>query len=182
MGLYCDIIRLKDESIDKCLELKEKQTELYLFIQNTDPDNWFELDKAWHGIHSVLCTGSTEAETKFLLEKGIILRDYNWEEIYGVSVTDMRAFTREETLKIYSAIYGISDTDFKKMYDPKMMNRKDIYPHIWKESSSLTKFFGVRTKKDQFAQDFITTNFTKLKNFIQETSEKQMGIIIKYHQ
>lgn len=181
MGLYCDIIRLNNEKSDECFRLKEDPSALYAFIQNTDPDNWFELDKAWHGIHFILGLLSNSHEITFLLNSGTVLRDYNWKEIYGISVTDMRAFSAEETLMIHNVISGITDNDFRKTYDPKLLIRNNVYPHIWK-SSRVFEFFGKRSKEDQFAHDFLTSNFIKLKSFILETTEKKTGIIIKYHQ
>ncbi|MEO8511955.1 MAG: DUF1877 family protein [Ignavibacteria bacterium] len=182
MGLYCDIIRLTDDSIKKCIELQDNQTELYSFIQNTDPDNWFELDKAWHGIHFIISSYSAATEAKFLLNNGTVLRDYNWEEIYGVSVTDMRLFISDETKKIHSAINIISDIEFQKRYDSKLMIKNNVYPHIWNNSSRVFKLLRLKSTEETTNMEFISYNFSRLKSFIQETSEKQMGIAIKYHQ
>jgi hypothetical protein len=182
LGLYCDIIRLNDEDIIKCLSISDKQEELYRFIQNTDPDNWFELDKAWHGIHFLLTKSIDDPKAAFLLTGGKILRDYNWQENYGIDVSDMRAFLSAETVKVNQVLCKSNLKDLKRSYDPGSLFKNNIYPGIWEKRKYYTSRFIAKYFKVSRSLDYLIYNFEKLQSFISETSEHNKGIIIKYHQ
>ena len=162
--------------------MKEKTDELYNFIQNTEPDNWFELEKAWHGIHFLLTKNSKTQEAGFLVNNGITLRDYNWAENYGVNVIDMRAFYTVEVSNINKLLAGLTVKEMKKQYDPAEMFSRDIYPAIWEKKEFFTSRFIAKNFKVSRSLDYLITNFEKLQEFISDTARKEMGIIIKYHQ
>jgi len=182
LGLYCDIIRLKDENIRKAAELKDKTEELYSFIQNTESDNWFELDKAWHGIHFLLTGKLKEQAAGFLINEGSILRAYNWMENYGVDVTDMRSFTPDEVIKINNILTSKESGELKKYYDPAEMHKNNIYPGIWEKKEFFTSHFIAKHFKISPRLDYLINNYEKLRIFINDTTKKEMGLIIKYHQ
>lgn len=182
MGLYCDIIRSTDEDINKAAELKDKTEELYNFIQNTDAENWFELDKAWHGIHFLLTESLNEHAAGFLLNDGNILRDYNWSEIYGVNVIDMRSFNSAEAAQFNRLCKTIGSKDLGKYYDPAKMFENNIYPGIWEKKEFFTSRFIAKHFKVSPQLDYLKLNFDKLRVFLDDTEKKKMGIIIKYHQ
>lgn len=182
MGLYCDIIRIPEDKIDKCIKLAGDQNGLYSFIQNTEPDNWFELDKAWHGINYILSSISIEREAGFLLQEGTILRKYNWKEIYGVNVTDMRIFNSEQTDKINNCLSRISSEIFRKNYNPAKLAVNKIYPGIWKTGNGFSRLISRVSPSELAAKEFLSGNYLRLMDFISKTANLKTGIVIKYHQ
>ncbi len=182
MGLYCDIIRIPEDKINNCIKLADDQNGLYSFIQDTDPGNWFELDKAWHGISYILSSITVEREAGFLLYEGTVLRKYNWSEIYGVSVTDMRLFDSVQTNKIYNCLSKISKESFRKNYNSEKLAVNNIYPGLWKKESGLSRLLGKVSPSELAAREFLTGNYLRLMEFMRETAGLNTGIVIKYHQ
>lgn len=182
MGLYCDIIMIPDDKIDKCIKLADDQNGLYRFIQDTDPENWFELDKAWHGINYILSSISAEYEAGFLLNQGTVLRKYNWGEVYGVNVTDMRLFDSAQTNKINNCLSKISAEIFRKNYNSGKLAVNKIYPGIWKQVRGIRRLINSLSPSELAAKEFLTGNYLRLAEFISKTAGLRTGIIIKYHQ
>ena len=137
MGLYCDLIRLSDPEVAKCVELSDEKA-IYALLQHNRSDDWSDIDKAWHGIHFILNRAySTEAPFDFLLRGGRALNNHNWREAYGVDVPDMHAFDSIQVKEISNALSSFTERGFRKRYDPGAMIQHRIYPGIWEERKDL---------------------------------------------
>ena len=183
MGLYCDLIRLDDQEIEKCLELNN-QEDIYALIQQNREHDWFDLDKAWHGIHFILNKPyPTEiAPLNFILQGGLWLTNRNWEDIYGIDVPDMRAFYSAQVKYIFTALSSVTDREFKYRYDPNIMLKCKIYPYVWEEQKYLFSWILAKYLKFSIHLDYLVFHFKKLQTFIAKTVDHDWGLIIKYHQ
>jgi hypothetical protein len=180
MGLYCDIIKISDEEILKCHSVKNRQEELYDFLQTRDRADYLELDKAWHGIYFIMTRYSASSKSGFLLHGGEAIQDFTWEDSYGVDVQDMRSFTSAEVLDIHKITSSLTESKFRALYNPKLMNNMDIYPHMWEKRQPgilLARLFHYSVP-----QNYIYSYFSLLNKFISEAAGAQKGIVIKYHQ
>ncbi|MCC6358529.1 MAG: YfbM family protein [Phycisphaerales bacterium] len=87
-----------------------------------------EMEKAWHGLHFVLCGTADEAPPPlgYLLSGGEELGD---DLGYGPA----RYLKPDEVKAFRDALMRISDADFARRFDPAALERSDIYPNIWDE-------------------------------------------------
>jgi hypothetical protein len=132
MGLYCDLIRLSKGETRKCLELREEEA-VYALVQQDRGADWFDIDKAWHGVHFLFYKFNPfeGSASGFLLTGGKPLNDRNWKDIYGVDVPNMRLFRTDEVKEIAAALAVITAKEFRKRYDPDAMTKNEIDPRVW---------------------------------------------------
>ena len=184
MGLYCDLIRLSDQDVKKCLELKS-ETEIYAVVQqDRATEDWFDIDKAWHGIHFIL-TRLNPADPKpfdFLLRGGTLLTDRNWQESYGVDAPDMRAFDSAQVKEIGLALSPITARVFRRGYNPDLMEQLAIYPRIWEQRKDRPAWLLAKYLKLSANLDYLVFHFDRLRSFLDGAAERDLGLIIKYHQ
>ena len=86
-----------------------------------------DLDKAWHGLIYLISNKKINEEA----EK-IILG--NKKKLFEKSDTGLGPITycdKEEVKKISKKLQAIDKEKLKKNFDPKDMQKKDIYPNIW---------------------------------------------------
>jgi hypothetical protein len=183
MGLYCDLIRLSDQEVKKCFELSDEEA-IYALVQENRADDWFDIDKAWHGIHFIL-NSPFPADTKpfdFLLRGGTPLTARNWQDIYGVDAPDMRAFDSLQVKEIDTALSTITKKAFRSGYNPTLMAQLEIYPRIWEKQKDRLTWFLAKYLKLSSELNYLVFHFNRLKLFLDGAVERDLGLIIKYHQ
>lgn len=121
----------------------------------------FDLDKAWHGIHFLLCDDSSGGSglLGFLMEGGHFIGKVD------VGYGPARAFKRNELEQIFMAIQDITESDLVKKCDRKRFRTSNIYPFIWDMPEE--ECFG-----------YLLSNFEKMKAFMQRTLNAGKGIIV----
>lgn len=120
-----------------------------------------DIDKSWQGLH--FCLNQTDYDAKppmdFLTLGGLEAGDV--EVGYGPA----RLFKSQTVKEIERQISGITREDLNRNYDPKKMEKLDIYPNIW-----------VRDGDEGF--DYIADYFDSLKSFVSHCSKYNLGMAI----
>ena len=184
MGVYCDLIRLTDQDLQRCLTLSTRQ-ELCTLVEQGRGDDWFDIDKAWHGIHYILNSRfSTEIEPlDFLLRGGNLLTpDNNWRDLIGLDLPDMRAFESIQVKAIAMALASVTEDEFRRRYQPEKMTARQIYPGAWEERHQFLNWVLAKYLKFSARLDYLLFHFIRLREFLTGAVDNNMGLVIKYHQ
>jgi hypothetical protein len=128
MGMVACFTSLSPEALQK-LQAEPDLIEEYLYPDDGDsePPNYIDLDKAWHGIHYLL-TGQAEGglEPHSLAVFGG--EEFGPEVGYGPA----RFLTVEQVLSVAGVLSELSPEALGKRFNAKDMEAKDIYPDaIW---------------------------------------------------
>ena len=121
----------------------------------------FDVDKAWHGLHFLLCgdTQAGEPPLNFILG-GKPLGDV--EVGYG----PVCLFDVAETAAIAAALEPITRETLRKRFDADAFLQHDIYPGIWKEPV------------DECLDDYLLAYFGSLKDFVHKTRDEKAGMLV----
>lgn len=121
----------------------------------------FDVDKAWHGIHFLLCDDPAGAGDIL----GFIMDGGHFIGRIDVGYGPARAFKQNELEQIYMAIENIQTSDLKKKCDKKRFNANNIYPFIWDEPED--ECFG-----------YLLGHFENLKFFLKRTLDAGKGMLV----
>lgn len=134
-----------------------------LIEYKTGENRSIDLDKAWHGIHYLLTHSEWKADPplNFITCGGRVVG--NIEVGYGTA----RALTSTEIKQINETFKSIDHQYLKKRFNPQDMMKKKIYPEIWN-----------RNAEDDDTLSYCIEYFDILKQFILETAENKMGLLV----
>ena len=127
---------------------------------DSEPPNYIDLDKAWHGIHYLL-TGEAEggAEPHSLAVFGG--EEFGPEVGYGPA----RFLTAEQVSSVADALSKLSPASLGERFNPKDMEAKEIYPDvIW-----------VRDGED--ALDYALEGYQQLQAFYRDAAARGEAVI-----
>lgn len=183
MGLYCDILSIPAHAIDKCEQFADNEKALVDHIQSSAA-NWFDIDKAWHGIHFLLNPAYPNVSwpNSFLFQGGTALNNRDWSESYGVNVPDFRVFTPDQVKEINTMLNGVSGRTLLRRYNPDLLKSHSIYPEAWESKSNRVAWFFARYLRLSINANYLMSHFQKLHGFLQSTALPGNGLVIKYHQ
>lgn len=154
-------VRKKPGFLARILGLSyEPEEELIIWRPEKDNEE-FDIDKAWHGIHYLLCDDS--AAGKGVL--GFILDGGTYIGKIDVGYGPARAFKSNELEQICRAMEVISSDDLRLKCDKKKFMANNIYPFIWDEPED--ECFG-----------YLISNFEILKSFLRRTLDAGKGILV----
>lgn len=150
-------------------EDQPKRGLLKLFTKTTkESDSWepefegeeIDVDKAWHGIHFLLCGKPWEGAEplNFVVCGGKEVGDVD------VGYGPARAFNSAQVKNINTALQSLSDEKIKGKCDPAQFKENEIYPEIWDETDE--ECFG-----------YILSYLDDLKTFISKASGSDKGLI-----
>ncbi|QRN98331.1 YfbM family protein [Archangium violaceum] len=161
------IFRLaRRERLSSLLASPEQVTD---FLHDTDgedadgPENRFDLDKAWHGLHFLL-TGTDwggKPPLNFIAVGGETIGDVD------VGYGPARAFTPEQLAEISRALDAVSSDALRQRFDPAKMMELDIYPSIWD-----------RDPADDDTLGYVLEYFEMLKSFLRKGAERGLGVVV----
>jgi hypothetical protein len=159
MSMILNMIPASRETIAGLLAEPDSVTD---FIDNAQ--DACDLDKAWHGIHFLLCgdewSGSMPEGT--LLAGGRPIGDVD------VGYGPARALSPEDVASFYAAIATISDSDFDARFDAKKLLDHSIYPEIWDRD----------LKGEPDGRPYLNEYFRILKEFIAKQAKDGKGVVI----
>ena len=135
------------------------------------PDPWtpaadaeeIDLDKAWHGLHVLLCgeVDGGEGPLAFLTEGGTEIGEID------VGYGPARAFTAEETAAVADAVRAVSRDDLAARFDPHDLMRQDVYPGIW-------------DWEDDEALEYLLHFYDDLQAFLERARSAGQGMIVYF--
>ena len=125
--------------------------------ENVDDD----LDKSWHGIHYCLNKTAYDAEPpmNFITDGWEVAGDI--EVGYGPA----RLFNSDAVEEIYKNLSNITTDNLRENYNPKEMDKLDIYPVMWEQD-------------ENEGLEYITNYFENLKSFVENCVKNNMGMAI----
>ena len=121
-----------------------------------------DLDKAWHGIHFLLCGDAWEGDLPlgFIVSSGTPIGD---EDVgYGPA----RAFSSEQVTEIAEALDAITPESLKARFDRAAFEENGIYPNVWDESP------------DDCFDQYLLVYYSELKKFVQMANAAGKGILV----
>jgi hypothetical protein len=131
---------------------------LYPYDGNSIPQNYLEIDKAWHGIHYLL-TGSAEEGPEPLTWAVFLGGDEIGEDMgYGPA----RLLSAEHVRLIANALPN--ENVFVESYDPKAMEKAEIYPSIW-------------VREGEEALEYLLEYYQELRKFYQAAATRGDRVI-----
>lgn len=121
----------------------------------------FDIDKAWHGIHFLLCGNPVHGEgiLGFILDGGHLIGKID------VGYGPARAFKNSELAEINGMIDLIEHDDLLKKCDKLRFKANNIYPFTWDEH-------------EDECFDYLLSYFDQLKAFIKRTLNAGKGMIV----
>ncbi|WP_028102033.1 YfbM family protein [Pseudoduganella violaceinigra] len=128
MGMIGCFASLPEETLVR-LQGDEDSVEDFLYPDDgeSDPENFVDIDKAWHGIHYLL-TGTADGGSPPLSLAIIGGDEFGPDMGYGPA----RFLTAAQVASITDALEGLSAESLSARFDPQDMGRQQIYPDsIW---------------------------------------------------
>ncbi|WP_431095743.1 YfbM family protein [Polaromonas aquatica] len=156
MGMVACFTSLSSEAL---LELQEEPDRIEAYLSPDDgesePPNYLDLDKAWHGIHYLL-TGLADGGTQPQSLAVIGGQEFGPEVGYGPA----RFLTPQQVRSVATSLSGISEEALSQRFNPKDMEAKQIYPDaIW-------------VRDGQEALDYALENYRQLQVFYQDAAAR----------
>jgi len=123
-----------------------------------------DLDKAWHGIHFLLCGtyGPGSPPLDFLLAGG--------ESLSNCPEDDNHVFSPEQVREIAEALEPITPEFLRLNFDPERLISEDIYPSIGWDASSDFDF-----------THYLAPYFVHLKEYVTAARQAGQGMAVFYH-
>jgi Domain of unknown function (DUF1877) len=117
-----------------------------------------DLDKAWHGIHFLLCQRADEAPPP--LGNAVLGgTEIGPDQGYG----PVRYVTPEEVAEVAAAVTKVDDTQLRCNWQPQRLTEKQIYPGGWEEAESL---------------DWLIDSLAQLRSFYAEAAKSGSAVLI----
>lgn len=162
MSMICNFRMCADTEIDTLLSNPESIQEL-LHSESEDEENCeFNLDKAWHGIHFLLCGSAWRGAFPlgFILVGGTPVGEVD------LGNGPARVFRPAEVAEIAEALELINRTDLRSRFNAKVFAKNEIYPDIWREP------------RDQCLDSYVLDYFDALKEFVFSARDAGNGLIV----
>jgi Domain of unknown function (DUF1877) len=126
---------------------------------DSDPPNYIDVDKAWHGIHYLL-SGKADVGAEPL----------SWAVMGGEEIGDEvgygpARFLEPELVRNIAA-WLPDDSVFKSRFDPQAMERAGIYPEV------------IWVRDDTDALEYLVENYRELVAFYKSAAERGDGAIL----
>jgi hypothetical protein len=126
MGIVACFSSIPPQELQRLQENPDEIEEfLYPDDGDSEPPNYLDLDKAWHGLHYLL-TGESEGGPLPLAQAIIGGIEFGPEVGYGPA----RFLTADEVSAVAQALAPLTPDALTQRFNPKDMEDKQIYPEI----------------------------------------------------
>jgi hypothetical protein len=164
MGMIQSYLRIDKEMLNNFIADSSLLEDIVFKQNNTDNENFLDLDKAWEGVF-FLITGQSLAEA---IEEeapllGILMGPTEIDPDQDMGYGPATYTTAEQTRDIYNAIKGLTKEELTANYDPSRMAEEGIYPDIWED--------------DENALEYLLDYFDDLKNFYRKAVVEEEAVV-----
>jgi Domain of unknown function (DUF1877) len=161
MGMVACFTSLPSEALQE-LQEEPDQIEEFLYPEDgeSNPPNYIDLDKAWHGIHYLLtgvADGGTEPQSLAVFGG----KEFGPEVGYGPA----RFLTAEQVLSVAESLSGLSAEALSERFNPKDMEVKQIYPDV------------IWVRDGQDALDYVLESYQQLQVFYRDAAARGDAVI-----
>lgn len=134
MGMVGGFKRIAATELDAIIAEPESVEDV-LFPENGGPQNALDIDKAWHGLHFLLCGDPWEGNGPLaqVVMGGTEIGD---DLGYGPA----RYLTVDETAEASGALAATSADELGARFDARELASNDIYPDIWNEGDTALEY------------------------------------------
>ncbi|MEJ8303827.1 YfbM family protein [Saccharibacillus sacchari] len=157
MGMIGYLKRIPVELLNALLEGTASVED---FLHSDEAGEALDLDKAWHGIHYLLCGDAWEGEGPLfdVLMGGQPINDSEDEEVV------VRYLQPEQVQAVAQALKEIGDQELAEGFSPDEMNEAGVYPAPdWNDGGEL---------------DYLLGYYGPLKTYYAEAADKGEGMLI----
>ena len=136
--------------------------EEYLYPDDgeSDPPNYIDVDKAWHGIHYLL-TGTAHGGARPLSLAIVGGEEFGPEVGYGPA----RFLTSAEVAEVSAALEGLTIDGLSERFDPQDMAAKSIYPDV------------IWVRDGQEALEYVLESYQQLVVFYRDAAARGDAVI-----
>lgn len=157
-------LRVDNETLNNFIGDSSRLEDIVFKQNNTDNENFLDLDKAWEGVF-FLITGQSLAEA---IEEeapllGILIGPTEIDPDQDMGYGPATYTTAEQTSDIYNAIKDLTKEELSANYDPSRMAEEGIYPDIWED--------------DENALEYLLDYFDDLKNFYRKAVVEEEAVV-----
>jgi hypothetical protein len=161
MGMVGCFTSVSEETLAR-LRADEDLIEEFLYPDDgeSEPENYIDLDKAWHGLHYLL-TGEADGGKLPLSLAVIGGEEFGPEVGYGPA----RFLSAIQVAQVAKALESITVESLSAKFDPQDMERKQIYPDvIWGRDGAE-------------ALDYLLENYEQLEVFYRDAAARGDAVI-----
>jgi len=135
---------------------------LYPEDGNFNSEIEMDVDKAWHGIHYLLCGKQWDGDPplSFIVCGGTSVGDVD------VGYGPARVYFSNEVTEIANALEPINTDQLREKYNSEEFIENNIYPEKWEEPIS------------ECLDNYVLHYFNELKEFILKAKNSNQGIIV----
>lgn len=163
MSMIANFRMLSQAEIESLLADPESIEELVYVEDGVEDDTvqQLDIDKAWHGLHYLLCGTVDESALPlgFLLGGGVEVGDVDLG--YGPG----RILAPDDVHGIANALQAVTIADLRARFDAGVFTEREIYPAIWSEGDSVL-------------DSFLLPHFEALRDFVADASRKGRGLLV----
>jgi hypothetical protein len=161
MGMVACFTSLSPEALRQ-LQDDQDQIQEYLYPDDgeSEPPNYIDLDKAWHGIHYLL-TGRADGGPKPQSLAVFGGKEFGPEVGYGPA----RFLTAEQVQSVAEALSALSPKSLAQRFNPKDMESKKIYPEV------------IWVRDGQDALDYALEGYQQLQVFYRDAAARGEAVI-----
>lgn len=111
-----DLKKLDSDDLIEKLDELEETNEIY------------DIDKLWDGLHFLLTgvSANSPVEGNKLSEAIVGINVFETDDDYFIGYTE-----KDELPGIYSAMKSVNIKELEEKFDPRILEKKKIYPNIW---------------------------------------------------
>jgi hypothetical protein len=126
----------------------------------TAPAGPLDIDKAWHGLHFLLTGSPWEGDPP-----------WSWVILGGtpigpdVGYGPARYLTPTQVQEVARVLAGLSRGELAKRYDPKAMEKAEIYPEIWERDG-------------QEGLEYLLASYEDVVKYYQDASARKMAMFL----
>jgi|SoiMethySBSTD1v2_1073268.scaffolds.fasta_scaffold17387_12 hypothetical protein len=163
MSIIGNLRSLSDDDLTILLEQPDNIA-AYLYEDDSGfgPHGDIDIDKAWHGLHFLLCGSATRDDWPFAFL-------VNWGRPIGdedVGYGPARGFFSGEVKQISEALNQLDHARLETRFDPETMAREEIYPMIWAPEEARESL------------EYLLGYFDSMRGFINATAEADGGLLV----
>jgi len=134
--------------------------EAFIYPEEDEHENNFDVDKAWHGIHFLLANDAWAGETPLA---NVVLGGTEIGDDVGYGPA--KYLTADEVFDVANALKDLSSDAFRARYNAKSLLDNEIYPQIWHD--------------DDDAVGYLTSYYETLRDYYLDAAAKG-NAMLKY--
>ena len=162
MSMIGNYVMTDSDTIEKILSGKISAEDVLYDEDDSEPEDFLDIDKSWHAIHFTLTGDIDEGDGKNPLAKVVMNGQLLGDEDVGYGPP--MYLSALEVKEVNAALQAVSDNDFTAKFDLKAMQKNEIYPVMDDENA-------------EWFLEYCLNNFVLVKEFFEKAASDEKCII-----